>query len=95
MSSVPSIASSALTALQGGFASLDRGAAEMVAGTTTDPAQPAADIVDVRSGSIVDTEPMLAGIRDLMLARLQVGAGAAMLHAYQADRTSLYNMLKE
>jgi hypothetical protein len=52
-------------------------------------------MVNVRSqGSITEMEPMLAGVRDMMLARVQVGAGAELLHAYSEDRQTLYEMLK-
>ena len=96
MSELPSISSSAMSALQGGFSLLDRGAQEVNA--ATQPAEPGAspgDSVEIRStGSPIEGEPMLAGIRDLMLARMQVGAGAALLHAYNSDRQTLFEMLK-
>ena len=85
---------SALSALQRGWTQFDRGAAEVVAGSMAPPASQPQDMVDVRSGSPIDAEPMLAGMRDMMLARVQISAGAALLHAYSANRQSLYEMLK-
>jgi len=95
MSAIPSISDSALLALQRGSAQVNRGAAEIVsASTVTSSPDVPQDIVDIRSGSAVDTEPMLTGVRDLMLGRLQFEAGTVLLHAYSENRQSLYDMLK-
>jgi len=88
------MSTSALSALQGGFTQLNKGAAEVVTATFADPTAQAQDIMDVRSGSPVDTEPMLSGMRDMMLAREQISAGAVLLHAYSENRQSLYELLK-
>lgn len=73
---------------------MNQGAAEVVQGATDDPARPQ-DSLDLRSGSIMGTEPLLAGVRDIMLAKLQVGAGTALLHAYRDERESLFQMLQD
>lgn len=93
MSAIPPISTSASNALQSGFHLADRGAAEIVSATQT-PDTPT-DTVDVRpTGSAIEAEPLLSGIRDLMLARIQVKAGAALLHAYSDNRQTLFDMLK-
>lgn len=85
-----------MAALQSGWSQMNRGAAEVVAAATASPGTPLPqDVVDIRSsGSPVDTEPMLAGIRDMMLARQQISAGAMVLHVYDENRQTLYDMLK-
>ena len=92
MSGIPPISSSISDALQGGFALLNQGAAQVVSATQDSPRP--ADTVEISTGSPIEAEPMLAGIRDMMLARVQAGAGAELLHAYNDDRRDLFDMLK-
>ena len=85
-----------LNALQSGFALLDRGAAEVVnAGEDDASSTTATDSVDVRGATPANADPMLTGIRDLMLAKVQVRAGAALLHAYSENRQDLFDLLRD
>ncbi len=91
MTVIPPLSVSAQSALTGGFARLDRAATEIVGAFNSIP--PAAtDSVDIRSN--VDADPLLTGVRDLMLAKLQVGAGALLLHTYRDNRQDLFDMLR-
>ncbi len=89
---VPSISTSPVHAIKSGLALLDRGAAEL-AGTGTMVAD-SGDSVDVRSGDSVGFDPAISGIRDLFLARLEIGAGAVLMHAYRDNRLNLFEMLR-
>lgn len=89
MSGIPPISSSVATAFNSGFALLNKGAEEVLAGVQ------AGDTVEIRGTcSPIEGEPLLAGIRDMMLARVQVKGGAALLHAYRENRETLFDLLK-
>lgn len=101
MDSVPSITSSILDGMRTGFGTLDRGAAELVDGTLSDSddetSSPAATVSTgnpITSADASAPDEVLSGVRDLMFARLQIGASAALLHAYNNDRNSLFEMLR-
>ena len=101
MTGIPSMSSSISTALQSGFAQVDCGAAELVAGTSSSPT---GDTTDLRNSPTTtdpanpptitgELDPTLAGIRDLMLGQMMVGASAVLLHAYRKNRSDLVSLL--
>ena len=91
MSTIPSMADSTLNALRNGWSQMDRAAAEIVSATTDSPTMPQ-DVVDIRSGG---TPPdLIAGMRDMMLARQQVSAGNFLLRTYRQNSEALLEMTK-
>jgi hypothetical protein len=89
MSGIPPISNSIATAFNSGFARLNQGAEKVLAGVRAD------DAVEISgAGSPIEGDPLLAGIRDMMLARMQVKGGAALLHAWRENRESLFDLLK-
>ena len=95
MDALPPLSTSALNALTNGFAKLDSAASEIVSAGQSPPDALQPNTVDLRSGIAgTDSDPVLAGIRDLMLAKIQVRAGAALLHAYRDNRQDLFEMLR-
>jgi len=94
MSSIPPLCSSVQNALGSGFLRLNHAAAEIVAASQSGAEAGAPDTLDVRSSISSTADPLLTGIRDLMLAKLQVGAGSALLHAYRENRNDLFEMLR-
>jgi hypothetical protein len=98
--SMPTLAQSALSSLQGGFNLLDKGAAEIVQGSTGNIEQaPPGVILDSRltNGSSSDVslapDPLMQGIYDTIMAKGQVEAGAAMLHVYNRTRDDLFSLI--
>ncbi len=81
---------------------LDRGAAEIVDGSSPDDSAsnagtPAASVSvgnDVADSGDGLGDEMIGGVRDLMLAKLQIGGAAALLHAYAGNRNDLFEMLR-
>jgi hypothetical protein len=102
VSSIPSITTSILAGMRNGFGTLDRGAAEIVDGTQPEPDATDSTTDSVQTGSPVDPsgqtvgsgDELLSGVRDLMVARLQIGGAVALLHAYNDTRQDLFEMLK-
>jgi hypothetical protein len=91
MSAINSLAGSVSTALSRGFATLDRAARKMAAA----PA-------DLRDGDMTPVEIALAsekedglvsGVLDLSLAKMQVGAGAALMQIYKRTTGTLLDMM--
>ncbi len=84
--------------MRNGFGTLDRGAAEIVDGTSPsqDPTDTAStgNAVDTSGGTDQSGDELLSGVRDLMFAKLQIGGAAAMIHAYNDTRKDLFDMLK-
>jgi hypothetical protein len=94
MTDIPPISTSVQNALSNGFRRLDTAAAEIVSASQASTHPTPSDTADVRSALTGTSDPLLSGIRDLMLAKLQIGAGAALLHAYRANRQDLFEMLR-
>ena len=92
MSVVPSISASIQNAFTSGFARLDRAAAELTTmNDSPDPTTPG--LPPVSTPSVGD--PAIQGIFDLMMAKVQIGAGALLLHQYSDDRRQLWDLLRE
>jgi hypothetical protein len=87
---VPPISTSALNALTGGFNRLNRAAQELASPADLSPPTDSVELTGTTPGM---SDPMISGMKDLMLAQLQVGAGALLLHAYSGDRQRLFDLL--
>jgi len=84
--------------MRNGFGTLDHGADEIVESTLPGPdptdSTSTGNLVDSSGSTNESGDELLSGVRDLMLARLQIGGAAAMIHAYNDTRNDLFNMLK-
>jgi hypothetical protein len=95
----PSLLQSAQASLQGGFQLLDKGASEIVAGTTGSVQQPGPGVIltsrltNGTSDAPDAIDPTLQGIFDTLRAKGQVEAGAALLHVYNRTRDDLFSLI--
>ena len=84
---VPPIHLSISTAFTSGFERLHKAAVQL--SQPLDVAPPT-DTVEL---SAATTDPMIAGVTDLMLAKVQVGAAAMLLRTYNANQMQLLDLL--
>ncbi len=95
----PSLLQSAESSLQGGFDLLNKGAAEIVAGTTVGVEQPTPGVTlsaRLTNGAVRPSgaaDPALKGMLDTIRARGEEEAGAAMLHLYNRTRDDLFSLI--
>ena len=103
MNGIPDILSSAQTVLNDGFSRLNRAANEIVGGTLgagqaggTATGAAGTDSASLRpqmDGTGAGTDPLAAGLVDAIRAQVEVGAGAALVHAYNRSMDDLLRML--
>ena len=89
----PPIESSALQALNAGFDRLNKASVELTSSTDLDPPS---DSVELSQASLnAASDPMLAGVMDLMKSKVQVGAAAMLLRVYGKQQTRLLDMFND
>jgi hypothetical protein len=90
MNGVGTLSGSVMTSLTRGFATLDRAAQEMTGAAE----MPSGDLTQEQMALASEKEDgLVSGVMDLSMAKVQVGAGAALMKVYKDTTGTLLDMM--